>query len=469
MKKYNYHFSKTRKKSRLPFVFSLQLVAIAAFFSLVFIGCRKIASNESKLSEDFTTETAKEWYYEVFKKSDEFKKSTVKGKQLPDWGKGIYNRVGKFEIVEFPLNANKHSLRFYNSSNLTKQQITRLFTASQKRIVFIKSADNNNIVVREVDYLPDWGYLEKKNFDISNINYSGEKNDFNGTLSVKKWGGSLIDIHRVKNGKSYIIKAFKSSSNEVSKKEGINSLSREITNNVPCPPVEVCLFEQECDFELQGDVWVNVGNCSELVNTGECQTFPGDCPPDDAESEDPCTKYGLDCPPGNGDPTPPEDCQNNEEAARQQLEKRFDDYVEDEISSAGFSLNGNFTTPDFTDIKTWEVVKGAYNDWRILAVTKATLTKDNPGVNANKTLTIEYLDSRYDGSNDIIITTWENPMHYETYNHNHTPTPVGKQKITGTLRHKMKANVKVKYKQCEFDFSLGKELVKFVQNELWVW
>lgn len=61
----------------------------------------------------------------------------------------------------------------------------KVANATLTRIVFIKTP-NNKVVVREIDYVPDWEYLKTKNFDISSNSFAAVDNNFSGTLVVKK-------------------------------------------------------------------------------------------------------------------------------------------------------------------------------------------------------------------------------------------------------------------------------------------
>ena len=92
-------------------------------------------SDNTKLLEKFDASFVKEWYYSVFKKSNEWKGSG--GKQLPYWPKGIYKKVGNLEIVEFPLMKKSKDISI-PADGLEDYNKIRIAEASLQRIAFIR-------------------------------------------------------------------------------------------------------------------------------------------------------------------------------------------------------------------------------------------------------------------------------------------------------------------------------------------
>jgi len=117
--------------------------------------------------DKFNPAAVKEWWYGTFVKSAEWTSyysgqknnklvnSKVRDKS-PDWNHGTYRKVGNMEIVEFPLIKGVASLLLPLNSKLTASNRKRIAEASLTRIAFIKKGDGN-IIVREIDYIPDWG------------------------------------------------------------------------------------------------------------------------------------------------------------------------------------------------------------------------------------------------------------------------------------------------------------------------
>ena len=86
-------------------------------------------------NEKFDAAFVKEWYYGVFKKSNEWKGSG--GKQLPYWPKGVYKKVGNLEIVEFPLMKKSKDISI-PADGLEDYNKIRIAEASLQRIAFIR-------------------------------------------------------------------------------------------------------------------------------------------------------------------------------------------------------------------------------------------------------------------------------------------------------------------------------------------
>ena len=166
--------------------------------TLTFIACRK---NFTESANDiFSQSEAKEWYYGIFKKSPEWQQSNEKGEKLPDWKNGTYRRVGNMEIVEFPLMKERKTYSIPSASKLSSSEIRKITDGSLSRIAFIRAA-NNEIVVRELDYIPDIDFLKVKGYDISDIRLGNKENNFSGRIITKKWDGTILSTRKFENGK----------------------------------------------------------------------------------------------------------------------------------------------------------------------------------------------------------------------------------------------------------------------------
>lgn len=67
------------------------IITVILLFTM-FYSCRKYFHYGNSTTE-FTVEEAEDWYYTVFKKSREWKRSPTSNKQLPDWDHGSYVKI----------------------------------------------------------------------------------------------------------------------------------------------------------------------------------------------------------------------------------------------------------------------------------------------------------------------------------------------------------------------------------------
>ena len=269
------------------------LSLIVLLTAVTFFACKRTADVQTN-KETFGVQQAKEWYYGYFKKSAEFINSSVKGKQLPDWKNGTYRKMGDLEIVEFPLLKENSTISVVKDNSASSQGVKQIINASLKKIAFIKKV-NTEIVVREIDYIPNWSYLQTKAFDISTTDFGSKSNDFTGMITTKKWGGITLAHYPMVSGKYY------------SNKTKANTTSSQQANSADCPDVEWCTYSITCIFELHGDVWINTGECSDPVEIS-CVPIPDpNCSGGGGGGgEDPCETYGI-C----GDGEEEDDCTQN--------------------------------------------------------------------------------------------------------------------------------------------------------------
>ena len=230
---------------------------------------------------NFNTEMVKEWYYSKFKGSAVWNASPQKGKKLPDWSHPRSFRVGNSEVVEYPLSEERSA---YPVAGAGPAEAARIAEASLSRIAFIKGPDGQ-ITVRESRLVPEPGYLQQKQYDISNQYPAAVEGDFTGRIYVTVWDGSPVSAARLRNGKitGWGHKA---------------SAPANRTETEGCTYEQYCVWEQQCVMQFYGDGMI-VMECGPWINTGDCWTEevcngPGD----------PCLMYGIGCD-GNG---PPEAC-----------------------------------------------------------------------------------------------------------------------------------------------------------------
>jgi len=222
----------------------LKLSVLVSMVILIAISCKKDLSFDGNgdSRKDFTSAFVKSWYNKTFMKSPEFATFNQKenGKKQPDWKNGTYRKVGNMEILEFPLLREKKSISVKSEKGLTSADKKRISSASLKRISFIRTA-NNEIIIRELDYIPDWEYLKTKNFDISDVQLGSADNKFTGSIVTKKWSGEILSVSLLNEGKvtGRLIKKQKSAGN----------------NLLECEEYEYCTETEWCEME-----WVFIGD-----------------------------------------------------------------------------------------------------------------------------------------------------------------------------------------------------------------
>jgi hypothetical protein len=172
-----------------------------SFLILIFLlhSCLK---HDSLTDNKFDAAAAKEWYYGVFKKSEEYKTDlSVSGiKKYPDWKHGISQTKDGYQIVEFPLNSTLRTVPVISNTAYSEADKRRIVDASLERIVMIKDPAGR-ITPRIVTYIPDLDYLAKHNYDISENKVTGIDNDFNGFLFIRSWNGSFINGFKIAGGR----------------------------------------------------------------------------------------------------------------------------------------------------------------------------------------------------------------------------------------------------------------------------
>lgn len=281
-----------------PFRFFIFLFVVVGSF----LSCKRTAE-DVVVNDTFNAAAAKEWYYGPFKKSPEWASSPVNGKKLPDWKYGVYRKVGSMEFVEFPLVKEVSKIALIGESGLSESDKKRLANSSLHRIVFVKKADGQ-VMVREVDYVPEWSYLNQKGFDISGIAMGQSDNDFSGRLFVRKWNGDELMKWNVKKG------VVTSSIKIVTRKKNLMALHTNAasSSNSGCTQ-EVCYWKQHCVRFYSGDEFIKE-ECG-VWELDYCEDEEVPCPDDDGDDPGPCAGlsaeecacqvYGIGCSGGGDD------------------------------------------------------------------------------------------------------------------------------------------------------------------------
>lgn len=263
---------------------TLTMLTTAVIVSV--ISCQKETSKPAE--NNFDASFVKEWYYGTFKKSPEWASSNLKGKKLPDWKHPIVGKLGGYDVVEFPLVKPAKTFSIKADNSLSDADKKRTAEASLSRILFIKKG--NEILVREIDYIPDWNYLKSNAYDISKVSVVNSVNNFTGKVKTSKWDGTLLSLGMFEAGKF------------IKKGKMVNRPGNR-TEQEECQYIEYCVWQMDCELIISGDVIVGEV-CGPWYNTGECWME------EYCYETDPCVLYGYGCDDDGGDPG--EECADEE-------------------------------------------------------------------------------------------------------------------------------------------------------------
>ena len=213
------------------------------------------------------------------------------------------------EISEFPLLKERKAFAISNANKLTKDEINTVTDGSLSRIVFIKTA-SAEIVVREMDYVPEIDYLKLKKYDISDFKIENRDKNFAGSIFTKKWDGTVLSSRKYEAGK--LAKTGKRIVTPIQNLKSNEPLPTATNAENPCQQVEICTYVTYCEQVHIGDEWVFTGVCTPWENAGDCY-FEEYCGPDQCDYNSSescqCQLYGTGCTgegDGNGDdPSPP--------------------------------------------------------------------------------------------------------------------------------------------------------------------
>ncbi len=252
----------------------------------------------------FSANDAKEWYYGSFKKSGEWQQSPLKGKKLPDWNSARYKKIGEQEIIEFDLSANTTKFKLFTRGDISAADKKRIANAAVSRVLFIK-AKSGKILVREIQFIPDMDYAQKKGFDIAENEIGKIQPDFSGIIVSKKWDGTEVARNMLKNGKV-----------KLSMYKTLNHAGS-LTESCPIGSTEVTEYARDCESHLYGDglftyecgEWYPTGNvfcfgdeevggepnCTENPNSPECScALTGGCEDPGGDEPPPCSEESAD-------------------------------------------------------------------------------------------------------------------------------------------------------------------------------
>jgi hypothetical protein len=308
-----------KKSFKLKLNKSITISTLLLLISVtVFIACKRSLADKMA-TEEFNVNAAKEWYYGVFKKSNEFKaldltspflsnrgnKSKTRTssidsvlKKFPKWNLAKSYEKNGLQIVEMPLLYNETTVLMPGMQNETNETKTKIANASLSKIIFVKKPDNS-INVRLITLVPKVAYAQSKNYDISSNSLNRFDTNFSGFVMVRKWDEEIVKVDEVLNGQK--VKNVK-----LVRAEDTTGLGfRKNTNNtnartVSCDLVWVPKMFRTCIVVGSGDDPDANENCeqwsepvpSEYYGTWEpvCTDVENDWNPDDL-----CTLFGIGC------------------------------------------------------------------------------------------------------------------------------------------------------------------------------
>ena len=116
-----------------------------------------------------------------------------------DWESGVFHEFKDKKILEYFLYEKSIKVIVPVTNKTLKSEVNEILGSVFAKVVFIKTKDK--IVMRELYYVPELNYLQKKNYEISET-YFGEKNgDFSGLIFTENTNDEIILISKVKNAK----------------------------------------------------------------------------------------------------------------------------------------------------------------------------------------------------------------------------------------------------------------------------
>lgn len=169
---------------------------------------------------------------------------------------------------------------------------------------------------------------------------------------------------------------------------------------------------------------------------------------------------------GDGDLIDPNPCADAEKEALKQLEQQFNEYIEEQTPSNDPLYAKQIDFNPYHEIKTWTIVEGSINKWKVTARTVIDLSYDNFPSNNNRTLSLKSSGSQFEGTNNFIISTWTPLTPEIRVNQNHSPYPSGIVTESGILNHRMKAHVTFLIGGCTVDLNPGFETTGRQSNTL---
>ena len=168
---------------------SLLFICLLGF---LFMGCENELA-ETADAGGFSVSEAKNFYY----KNTQSIYNDI-GKTI-DWESGVFHEFKDKKILEYFLYEKSIKVIVPVTNKTLKSEVNEILGSVFAKVVFIKTKDK--IVMRELYYVPELNYLQKKNYEISET-YFGEKNgDFSGLIFTENTNDEIILISKVKNAK----------------------------------------------------------------------------------------------------------------------------------------------------------------------------------------------------------------------------------------------------------------------------
>jgi hypothetical protein len=394
----------------------LKLSVLTLLLIITVIGCKKILQDTNGLDNEFNSAFVKNWYYTSFDKTALIGDNTKSIKKLPDWKNGVYYKMSNLQIMQFPLLKNNKEAYIPQKSTLSEADKKRVVNASLHTVVFIKDA-KGIITVTELDYIPDWYYLQAKQFDISNTSIYSHNNDFTGYVIKRNWNNDKnpVYMYDYKNGKKG--KALRISYN---KPIVTRNPTPTFGEEEACPCMTtcetclcLCVYYQSC--ELYGDG---------LEVCGDWQLM------------------GCDIITAEG-------CNQNENPEENQQLIEFNNYAQSEQITP-VTETAEVTTASTNPhifAKTWTVAKGVLSSWNVTAITagayfhfKTISTITNNEIHTYDMYYFSTISTELSGANSAIATsTWtqtnsNSPDKDKVYNNN-SAYVTGVAKVIGGVIH----------------------------------
>jgi hypothetical protein len=293
-------FFNKKNKSKLFTIGSLVLILSLT----VFLACKRSLADKMA-TEEFNVNAAKEWYYGIFKKTDEYKNQKTKtGLKLPDWKNGIIYKIENIQVVEFPL-VQERKFRGLSEKELPDADKRRIVNAVIDKVVFFKMP-NGEVKIKIVQFTPTLAYLKCKNYDISENTFIKIGTNFSGDMKVFDWNDNFIKGIVFTNGKfeKTIVKISKTRPN----------LTAKTADDTICSYYVYEYYTQNCVLAIYGDGYIT-NDCSESVLTGidyyEYNCHDNPCYGENITAQCMCENYGV-CE-NNGGDDDPDSCTKREQ------------------------------------------------------------------------------------------------------------------------------------------------------------
>jgi hypothetical protein len=170
--------------------------------SVLFIALMIAVSCNSDETTDINSQqiNPKEWFNTTFKNSAEWNQNIDSGTQTMYWDDLKYQKNGDFDIFEYPLVEKNNSINIIANKSRNESETMRTLKGTITRLVILKD-EKDEMIVRKFYYVPDYEYLSSKGYDVSDVVYGKEGDDFTGLLITKNWNNEILAYHKIVDGK----------------------------------------------------------------------------------------------------------------------------------------------------------------------------------------------------------------------------------------------------------------------------